>query len=56
MAVSNVCDDADFPPYENSGVSVHSAGEITVTSGILSNNHEAAFKISPQDILRFPRK
>jgi hypothetical protein len=47
MAVRNVCDDADFPPYKNSGVSIQSAGEITGTSGIHSKKHEAALKISP---------
>jgi hypothetical protein len=34
MAVENVCDDADFPPYKNSGVSIQSADEISGTSGI----------------------
>jgi hypothetical protein len=56
MAVRHVCDDADFPPRKNSAVSIQSAGEIAGTSGILSNKHEAAFKISPQDTLRFPQK
>jgi hypothetical protein len=56
MAVRNVCDDADFPPRKNSAVSIQSAGEIAGTSGILSNKHDAAFKISPQDTLRFPQK
>jgi hypothetical protein len=56
MAVRKVCDDVDFPPNKNSGVSIQSAGEIAGTSGIRSNKHEAASKISPQDILRFPQK
>jgi hypothetical protein len=56
VAVGNGCDDAEFPPYKNSGVSIQSAGEIAGTSGIQSNKHDAAFKISPQDILRFPQK
>jgi hypothetical protein len=56
MAVRNVCDDPDFPPYKNSGVSIQSADEITGTCDIESNKHEAAFKISPQDSLRFPQK
>jgi hypothetical protein len=45
-----------FPPCKNSGVSIQSVGKITGTSGIQSNKHEAAFKISPQDTLRFPQK
>jgi hypothetical protein len=52
MAEGNGCDDADSPPYNNSRVSRQSVGEITGTSGIQSNKHEVAFKISPQDILR----
>jgi hypothetical protein len=39
MDVRNVCDDADFLPYKNLGLSVQSAGEITGTSGIQSNKH-----------------
>jgi hypothetical protein len=34
MAMGNACDDADFPPYKNSEVSIQSAGEIAGTSGI----------------------
>jgi hypothetical protein len=56
MAVRNVCDDADFLPCNNSGVSIQPAGEIAGTSGIQSNKHEAAFKISPQDTIHFPQK
>jgi hypothetical protein len=56
MAVGNVCDDADSPPYKSSGVSIQSAGEIAGTSGIQSKKPEIAFKISPQDVLRFPQK
>jgi hypothetical protein len=56
MAVGNGCDDADCPPYKNSGVSIHFAGEITGTSGIQSKKHEVAFEISPQDILPYPTK
>jgi hypothetical protein len=56
MAVRNVCDDADFLPCKNSWVSIQSAGQIAGTSGIQPNKHEAAFKISPQDTLRFPQK
>jgi hypothetical protein len=47
MAVRNICDDADFRPCKNSGVSIQSVGEIAGTSGIQSKKHEAAFKISP---------
>jgi hypothetical protein len=54
-AVGNGCDDADSPPYKNSGMSIQSAGEIAGTFGILSNKHEAAFRISPQYI-SFPQK
>jgi hypothetical protein len=58
MAERNVFDDADFPPppCKNSGVSIQSVGKIAGTSGIQSNKHETAFKISPQDTLRFPQK
>jgi hypothetical protein len=56
MAVRNVCDDADFSPYMNPGVSMYSAGVMVGTSGIQSNKHEAAFEISLQDTLRFPQK
>jgi hypothetical protein len=56
MAVRNVCDDADFPPCKNSGVFIESAGKLAGTSGIQSKKHEAAFKISHQDSLRFPQK
>jgi hypothetical protein len=44
MAVRNGCDDTDFPPYKNSGVSIQSDGEIAGTSGIQSKKHEDAFK------------
>jgi hypothetical protein len=56
MTVTNVCDDVGFPPCKNPGVSIQSAGEIAGTYGIQSKKHEAAFKISPQDILCFPQK
>jgi hypothetical protein len=45
-----------FPHVRIQGWSIQSAGEIAGTSGIQSNKHEAAFKISPQDTLRFPQK
>jgi hypothetical protein len=56
MVVGNGSDDADSPPYKNSWVSTQSAGEIAETSSIQSNKHEAAFKISPQDIFCFPQE
>jgi hypothetical protein len=56
MAVGNCCNDADSLAYKNSGVSMQCAVEIAGTSDIQSNKHEAASKISPQGIVRIPKK
>jgi hypothetical protein len=55
MTVDSGCDDADSPPYNNSVVSRQSIGEIAGTSGIQSNEFQAAFKISSQEILHIPQ-
>jgi hypothetical protein len=55
MTVANGCDDPDSPPHNNSVVSRQSIGEIAGPSGIQSNEFQAAFKISSQEILHIPQ-